>query len=302
MVAASSPTEGSEPSARRATPQCPNRSAGQALSSAHRQPRQRPPVLGAEGDQHHRRDVRDDGEEVGEHRLAHLVDPVHILDEVERRFGAGQRRGVDQCGQPAPPGIRVDFGQCTSGSATPSRSSSSTRSSGSASGNLSPHPARAAGLRGRPCRSPPAAAASPHGTECRWRGTRRRPKTPRPRDRPRAPRPPEPSGSCRCPAAHHVDDTAAAGSRGPPWRRGPPSPSADRPGSTRCARPGHAAGRPPAADAPERVCRSLDRTSSVLPGPRRARPNVRSTRQHHPARRGDRLHPLRQPDLLTDRA
>ena len=59
--------------------------------------------------------MRDDGEEVGQHRLTDLVDPVRILDEVERRFGAGQRRGVDQRGQPAPPGIRIDFGQCSIG-------------------------------------------------------------------------------------------------------------------------------------------------------------------------------------------
>ena len=74
-------------------------------------PRQRSLVLGAGGDQHHRRGARNDGEEVGQHRLADRIDPVRILDDEQRRFGARQRRGVDQCGQPAPPRIRVDLGQ-----------------------------------------------------------------------------------------------------------------------------------------------------------------------------------------------
>ena len=74
-------------------------------------PRQRSVVFGAGGDQHHRRGARDDGEEVGQHRLADRIDPVRVLDDEQRRFGARQRHGVDQCGQPAPPRVRVDLGQ-----------------------------------------------------------------------------------------------------------------------------------------------------------------------------------------------
>ena len=55
-------------------------------------PRQRSLILGAGGDQHHRRGARDDGEEVGQHRLADRIDPVRILDDEQRRFGARQRR------------------------------------------------------------------------------------------------------------------------------------------------------------------------------------------------------------------
>ena len=36
---------------------------------------------------------------------------MRILDDEQRRFGAGQRHGVDQRGQPAPTGIRIDGGQ-----------------------------------------------------------------------------------------------------------------------------------------------------------------------------------------------
>ena len=74
-------------------------------------PRQRPFVFGAGGDQHHQLAARDHGEQVGQHRLAGRIDPVRILDDVKRRVGARERRGVDQCGQTAPPRIRVDFGQ-----------------------------------------------------------------------------------------------------------------------------------------------------------------------------------------------
>ena len=45
-------------------------------------PRQRSLIFGAGGDQHHRRGARNDGEEVGQHRLADRIDPVRILDDV----------------------------------------------------------------------------------------------------------------------------------------------------------------------------------------------------------------------------
>ena len=50
-------------------------------------------------------------EEVGQHRLADRIDPVGVLDDVKRRFGARQRGGVDQGRQPAPSRVRVDLGQ-----------------------------------------------------------------------------------------------------------------------------------------------------------------------------------------------
>jgi hypothetical protein len=51
------------------------------------------------------------GEYVGHHRLAALVDPMHVLHDVENRFGAGQIRRVDQGREPPPPGVRIDPGQ-----------------------------------------------------------------------------------------------------------------------------------------------------------------------------------------------
>ncbi len=52
-------------------------------------PSQRPLIFGAGGDQHHQLGLRNDGEEVGHHRFADRIDPMHILDEIERRFGRG---------------------------------------------------------------------------------------------------------------------------------------------------------------------------------------------------------------------
>ncbi len=86
---------------------------GYRLGAVH--PRQRALIFGAGGDQRHRWDARNDGDEVGQHRLADRIDPVRVLDDEQRRFGARQRHGVDQCGQPPSPGIRVDLGQCRIG-------------------------------------------------------------------------------------------------------------------------------------------------------------------------------------------
>ena len=52
----------------------------------------RPRVLGAVGDQDQRGGLRDHGEEVGQHRLADLVDPVRVLDDVDRRGLPGPAR------------------------------------------------------------------------------------------------------------------------------------------------------------------------------------------------------------------
>jgi hypothetical protein len=45
------------------------------------------------------------------HRLADRIDPVRVLDDEQRRIGARQRCGIDQCGQPPAPRIRVASGQ-----------------------------------------------------------------------------------------------------------------------------------------------------------------------------------------------
>ena len=74
-------------------------------------PRQRSLILGARSNQHHRRGAPNDGEKIGDHRRADRIDPLRILDDVKRRLGARQRRGVDQRGHPAPPRIRIDLGQ-----------------------------------------------------------------------------------------------------------------------------------------------------------------------------------------------
>jgi hypothetical protein len=45
------------------------------------------------------------------YRLADLIDPVRVLDDIDRWDLAGQRGGIDQRRQPPPPGIRIDLGQ-----------------------------------------------------------------------------------------------------------------------------------------------------------------------------------------------
>ena len=72
---------------------------------------QRAPIFGSIGDQHQRRRPGDHRKEPSQHRLAYLVDPVRVLDNKDRRFGAGQRRRIDQRRQPPPPRIRGDLRQ-----------------------------------------------------------------------------------------------------------------------------------------------------------------------------------------------
>jgi hypothetical protein len=79
------------------------------LRPGHR--RQRAAVFGAIGDQHHRVGVRDHGQKVGQHRLADFVDPVGIFDQVQCRLRPGDRCGIHQRREPAPPGIGLDVGQ-----------------------------------------------------------------------------------------------------------------------------------------------------------------------------------------------
>ena len=73
--------------------------------------RQSSVIFGAIGDQHQRRGLGDHRKKGGEHGFADLVDPVRILHDEDRRFGAGQLGGVDQRGQPPSSRIGVDLGQ-----------------------------------------------------------------------------------------------------------------------------------------------------------------------------------------------
>ncbi len=54
--------------------------------------------------------MRDDGDEIGQHGVADVVDPVGVFDDVDGGSGAGQRGGVDQAGEAAPSRVGVDFG------------------------------------------------------------------------------------------------------------------------------------------------------------------------------------------------
>ena len=143
-------------------------------------PRQRSLVFGAGGDQHHRRGARNDGQEVGQHRLADRIDPVRILDDEQRRFGARQRCRVDQCGQPAPPRIRVDLGQRHIGVGDAEQIIEQQQILRVGIRKLFPDPGAGGWVvEVGHAASPPAAAASRHGTGPHGRAIRRRPKTPR---------------------------------------------------------------------------------------------------------------------------
>ena len=137
------------------------------------------------------------------------------------------------------------WGGGTSGSAMPSRSSSSSRSCGSASAGQQRATARGR-LRRRRCRRhrcPPAAVASRRGTGRHGRAIRRRSRTPRPHDLPPVAAASRATRLLPMPGGPDHDARRHRGHRwrGPPWRRGRPSPSADRPGSSRRDRSGHPA-------------------------------------------------------------
>ena len=72
--------------------------------------RQRTRILGPVDDQQRRPHSGHHRREVGEQRLADAVDPLHILDEVNRRRGAGQRHGFDELNKTTTPGVRIDNG------------------------------------------------------------------------------------------------------------------------------------------------------------------------------------------------
>ena len=57
--------------------------------------------------QHQRGRSRDHGEEVGQHRLADLIDPMGVLNDIDRRGFTRQRGSIHQRGQPPPTGIRI---------------------------------------------------------------------------------------------------------------------------------------------------------------------------------------------------
>lgn len=71
-------------------------------------PREVTGVFGAVRDQDQRGRLRDHGEEVGQHGFADAVDPMCILDDVDRRCLPGCRRDIHQRGQPTATRIRVD--------------------------------------------------------------------------------------------------------------------------------------------------------------------------------------------------
>jgi hypothetical protein len=73
---------------------------------------QRAAIFGTIGDQHQRRRLRNHHEELGQHRLADLIDPVRVFDDVERPGFPGQHGGIDQGGQPPPTRIRINPGKC----------------------------------------------------------------------------------------------------------------------------------------------------------------------------------------------
>ena len=65
-------------------------------------------VFGAIGEQGERTCPRKDGHQVFEHRLAHVIEPVGVLNHVESRCDTPQRSRVEQPSQSPPAGIWVD--------------------------------------------------------------------------------------------------------------------------------------------------------------------------------------------------
>ena len=138
-------------------------SGARAMVCAPCYPRQRSLILGAVGDQHQRGRLRNHGEELGQHRLADLIDPVRILNDVEppARCGPTRRRSparstaADAHPDRSRAAPRPDR-------AMPSRSSKQHHILGVCVGNLCAHPC-ARGLQ-RQDRSTPVAARSSRAT------------------------------------------------------------------------------------------------------------------------------------------
>ena len=146
---------------------------GDRLRTVH--PRQRPLVFGTVGDQHQRGRLRDHREEIGQHRLADLIDPMRVLNDIDRRGFAGQRRGIHQRGQPPPTRIGIDLRQRNIGIGDAQQVVEQQQILGVGVGNPVAH-AIAGGLPVKTLDAewPRAAAARPHGREPGWHATRRR--------------------------------------------------------------------------------------------------------------------------------
>ena len=117
-------------------------------------------------------------------------------------------------------------------------------------------------------------------------------------------RPRAPDGSCRCPAVPpRRPPRRGHRSRGPTSPRRRTSPSADRPDSTQQRRAARrSSAMPSSRRAGTGVVGALDVHHLGVAQRRRALNQSRGGRaEHHPTRRRHRLHPLRHPDLLTDR-
>ena len=63
-------------------------------------------IFGTVGDQYQCGRLRD--QEIGQHRLADLIDPMGVLNHIDRRPLAGQSGGVQQRCQPPPTGIGIN--------------------------------------------------------------------------------------------------------------------------------------------------------------------------------------------------
>ena len=264
-----------------------------------------PSILRAVGDQHQRGRLRDHGEEVGQHRLADLIDPMGVLNDIDRRGFAGQRRGIHQRGQPPPTRIRIDLPvRAASGSAMPSRSSKQQPNPR----GLRREPGRALD-RGRPARQDPrhrVAARSSRATA--WKGTwlvcdsqkAVNTSTPRASRHRRHLAHQTALADARWP--HHTDHRAVAVDctvqQALNGGHLPPPTDQIRLSTLDSAMPFPHAQQPMGRD---RLIGTLDLNQLRLAESRCAINQSRGGRaEHHPTRRSDRLHPLRHPHLLTD--
>ncbi len=124
-------------------------------------------------DQHQRARLRYHGEEVAQHRLAGLIDPVCVLNDIDRRGLSGQRRDFTRAVSRRQRASGSILGRAVSGSAMASRSSRSTKSSGSASVTWARTRSRWSPRSDLAHRWPRATAVRPRGRGPGWCATRR---------------------------------------------------------------------------------------------------------------------------------